>query len=180
MCGIVGMVNFDRNPVSLELLKRMTDAISHRGPDGEGVYSDGPIGLGHRRLAIIDLSAAGHQPMITEDRRYALTYNGEIYNFQELRTELERLGYQFRSRTDSEVVLYSYAEWGEKCLDRFNGMFAFAIWDCKKSELFLARDRYGIKPLYYCFINNSFLFASEHKLNVEQWLKNNMNGCVNG
>ena len=163
MCGIVGMVNFDRSPASLELLKRITDAIAHRGPDGEGVYSDGPIGLGHRRLAIIDLSAAGHQPMITKDRRYALTYNGEIYNFQELRTELERLGYQFRSRTDSEVVLNAWVEWGADCVNRFNGMFAFAVWDKREQSLFLVRDRYGIKPLYYACWGQIFLFGSEQK-----------------
>lgn len=163
MCGIAGIFNLNKSPVSQVLLKKMTDSIAHRGPDGEGFYVDGFIGLGHRRLAIIDLSPAGHQPMITEDRQYAITYNGEIYNFQELRAELERLGYRFRSRTDSEVALYSYVQWGAECLNRFNGMFAFAVWDRKKGELFLARDRYGIKPLYYTFSNNSLLFASEQK-----------------
>ena len=127
MCGIAGIFNLNKSPISQVLLRKMTDAIAHRGPDGEGFYIDGFIGLGHRRLAIIDLSPAGHQPMITEDRRYAITYNGEIYNFQELRAELERLGYKFKSRTDSEVVLYSYVQWGTECLSRFNGMFSFAI-----------------------------------------------------
>jgi asparagine synthase (glutamine-hydrolysing) len=163
MCGIAGIFNLNGSPVSPVLLKRMTDAIVHRGPDGEGFYVDGFIGLGHRRLAIIDLSSAGHQPMITEDKQYAITYNGEIYNFQELRADLERLGYKFKSRTDSEVVLYSYVQWGEKCLDRFNGMFAFAVWDKAKQELFLARDRYGIKPLYYTLRDKTLLFASESK-----------------
>lgn len=163
MCGIAGIFNLNRDPVSPALLKKMTDAIAHRGPDGEGLYTDGFIGLGHRRLAIIDLSEAGRQPMVTENRQYAITYNGEIYNFRELRVELERAGYKFRSRTDSEVVLYSYAEWGTECLNRFNGMFAFAIWDNKKQELFLARDRYGIKPLYYTSGGSSFIFASEQK-----------------
>lgn len=168
MCGIAGIFNLNGSPVSLILLKKMTDAIAHRGPDGEGFYADGFIGLGHRRLAIIDLSPAGHQPMITEDSQYAITYNGEIYNFQELRAELKRLGYKFKSSTDSEVVLYSYVQWGSKCLDRFNGMFAFAVWDKSKRELFLARDRYGIKPLYYMFQNKTLLFASESKAFLTQ------------
>ena len=112
MCGIAGIVNLHGEPVSQVILRRMTDAIAHRGPDGEGHYTDGPVGLGHRRLAIIDLSPAGHQPMLSADGRYVLTYNGEIYNFQELRIELESLGHQFHSRTDSEVVLQAYARWG--------------------------------------------------------------------
>jgi asparagine synthase (glutamine-hydrolysing) len=163
MCGIVGIFNLNGEPVSPVLLRRMTDSIAHRGPDGEGFYTDSFIGLGHRRLAIIDLSPAGHQPMVTPDRQYAVTYNGEIYNFQELRAELQALGHTFHSKTDSEVVLHGYAEWGPDCLHRFNGMFAFAIWDKTRQELFLARDRYGIKPLYYAFQGNTFLFASEQK-----------------
>ncbi len=168
MCGIAGIFNLNGSPVSPVLLRKMTDAIAHRGPDGEGFYVDSFIGLGHRRLAIIDLSPAGHQPMITEDKQYALTYNGEIYNFQELKAELERLGYRFRSKTDSEVVLYSYVQWGEKCLDRFNGMFAFAVWDKSKQQLFIARDRYGIKPLYYCVQDKKLMFASESKAFLTQ------------
>jgi asparagine synthase (glutamine-hydrolysing) len=163
MCGIAGILNLDGAPASPVLLRKMTDAIAHRGPDGEGHYTDGNAGLGHRRLAIIDLSPAGHQPMLTRDGRYAISYNGEIYNFQELRAELESLGYPFRSRTDSEVVLNAYAEWGERALDRFNGMFALAIWDKRERALFLARDRYGIKPLYYTRQGNVFLFGSEIK-----------------
>lgn len=163
MCGIAGIINLNQRPVSTVNLKKMTDAIIHRGPDGEGSFVDGAVGLGHRRLAIIDLSPAGHQPMITPDGRYVLSYNGEVYNYQELRLELEASGYQFHSQTDSEVVLYAYAHWGEKCLDRFNGMFAFAVWDKLKKELFLARDRYGIKPLYYTNVNGEFLFGSEVK-----------------
>jgi len=163
MCGICGVFNLNGEPVSPVNLRKMTDAIVHRGPDGEGFYIDSFIGLGHRRLAIIDLSPAGHQPMITTDGQYAITYNGEVYNFQELRVELESLGHQFRSRTDSEVILYAYAQWGPECLNRFNGMFAFAVWDQNRQELFLARDRYGIKPLYYTFVNNYFIFASEQK-----------------
>jgi len=141
----------------------MTDAIAHRGPDGEGFYLDGFLGLGHRRLAILDLSPAGHQPMVTENKQFALAYNGEIYNFRELRVELEKLGHRFRSRTDSEVVLNAYVAWGPGCVERFNGMFAFSIWDKTRQELFLARDRYGIKPLYYSFQGSTFLFASEQK-----------------
>ena len=163
MCGICGIFNLNGEPVSPVNLRKMTDSIEHRGPDGEGFYIDSFIGLGHRRLAIIDLSPAGHQPMLTKDAQYILTYNGEIYNFQELRVELESLGYQFRSRTDSEVVLYAYAELGSECVDRFNGMFAFVIWDKTQQELFVARDRYGIKPLYYTFTSGHFLFASEQK-----------------
>ncbi len=141
----------------------MTDAIAHRGPDSEGFYIDSFIGLGHRRLAILDLSRAGHQPMLTPDGQYVISYNGEIYNFKELRLELEALGCHFRSRTDTEVILYAYAQWGPECVKRFNGMFAFALWDTARQELFLARDRYGIKPLYYTFIDNYFLFGSEQK-----------------
>ena len=163
MCGIVGIFNLNGEPVSPVQLRQMTDAISHRGPDGEGFYLDSFVGLGHRRLAIIDLSPAGHQPMMTEDKQYALTYNGEIYNFRELKTELEKRGHRFRSRTDSEVVLYAYVEWGPACVERFNGMFALAIWDKTKQELFLARDRYGVKPLYYSFQGSTFFFGSEQK-----------------
>lgn len=163
MCGIAGIFNLNGEPVSPVLLRRMTDAIAHRGPDGEGFYTDSFIGLGHRRLAIIDLSPAGHQPMLTAEGQLAISYNGEIYNFQELRAELEGLGHQFRSRTDTEVVLHAYKQWGDACVSRFNGMFAFAIWDKKRQELFIARDRYGIKPLYYTFQNEAFIFASEQK-----------------
>jgi asparagine synthase (glutamine-hydrolysing) len=163
MCGIAGIVHLDGEPVSPVALKRMADAIAHRGPDGEGVYVDGATGLAHRRLAIIDLSPAGHQPMATEDGRFVISYNGETYNFAELRVELEVLGQHFRSRSDTEVVLKALAVWGEKALDRFNGMFALALWDKERRELLLARDRYGIKPLYYTQVSGKFLFGSEIK-----------------
>jgi len=163
MCGIAGLVNLDGEPAAPVHLKRMTDAIAHRGPDGEGVFIDGAVGMGHRRLSIIDLSPAGHQPMLTADGRFVISYNGEVYNFQELRVELEAKGCQFRSRTDSEVVLHAWASWGVKALDRFNGMFAFAILDRKERELVLARDRYGIKPLYYAELPGTLLFGSEVK-----------------
>lgn len=163
MCGLTGIFNVNGEPVSPVILRKMTDAIKHRGPDGEGFYTDSFIGLGHRRLAIIDLSPLGHQPMITSDGNYVLIFNGEIYNFQELRIELEARGHQFHSRSDSEVVLHAYVEWGEKALDRFNGMFAFAIWDRKRQELFIARDRFGVKPMYYGLFGSVFLFGSEVK-----------------
>ncbi|HUP77746.1 MAG TPA: asparagine synthase (glutamine-hydrolyzing), partial [Pirellula sp.] len=163
MCGIAGILNLRGASVSPVVLRRMTDSIAHRGPDGEGFYIDSVVGLGHRRLAIIDLSAAGHQPMITADRQVAITYNGEIYNFQELRIELESLGHQFRSKTDSEVVLHGWEEWGPACVHKFNGMFAFAVWDKREQSLFLVRDRYGIKPLYYACWGDTFLFGSEQK-----------------
>ena len=163
MCGIAGIVHLDGEPVSPVALKRMAEAIAHRGPDGEGVYVDGGMGLAHRRLAIIDLSPAAHQPMATEDGRFVISYNGEVYNFAELRVELEALGRPFRSRSDTEVVLKAFAAWGEKALDRFNGMFALALWDKARRELLLARDRYGVKPLYYAQVGGKFLFGSEIK-----------------
>lgn len=168
MCGIAGIVRLDGAPVSSVLLRRMTDAIEHRGPDGEGHWVEENVGLGHRRLAIIDLSPAGHQPMISADHRYVLSYNGEIYNFRELRTELEAAGYWFRSQTDSEVVLNAMACWGEKALDRFNGMFAFALWDRRDKTLLLARDRYGIKPLYIAQQGQTLSFGSEQKAILAQ------------
>ena len=168
MCGIVGLINYDGLDVSFSSLKGMTDAISHRGPDGEGHWHEAGAGFGHRRLAIIDLSVEANQPMISSDQRYILTYNGEIYNFKEIRNELQKKGYSFRSSSDSEVVLYSLVEWKEKALLKFNGMFAFSLWDKKEKTLLLARDRYGIKPLYYSEEGNSFCFASEQKAILAQ------------
>ena len=163
MCGITGLINLDGEPVSPVVLQNMTDEIAHRGPDGEGHWIEGNVGLGHRRLAIIDLSPAGHQPMISSDHRYILSYNGEVYNFRELRTELEAEGFWFRSKTDSEVVLYALAHWGVQAIDRFNGMFAFALWDRQEKTLLLARDRYGIKPLYLSLQGKTLAFGSEQK-----------------
>jgi len=168
MCGIVGQLNFDRTPVLAITLHRMTDAIAHRGPDGEGHWIEENIGLGHRRLSIIDPSPAGHQPMVTSDSRFVLTYNGEIYNFKELRIELESKGYMFLSQTDSEVVLYALVEWGSDALLKFNGMFALAFWDRKEKKLLLARDRYGIKPLYYFQNDKKLVFGSEQKAILKQ------------
>ncbi len=163
MCGIAGLIHLNGEPVSPVILKKMTDAIAHRGPDGEGQWIEGNVGIGHRRLAIIDLSPAGHQPMITGDHRYVLSYNGEIYNYREIRTELEALGHWFRSQTDSEVVLNALAHWGPDALLKFNGMFGLALWDRKEKTLLLARDRYGIKPLYYARQGQCFAFGSEQK-----------------
>ena len=163
MCGIAGLIHLDNNPVSPAILQRMTDAIAHRGPDGEGHWIEGNVGLGHRRLAIIDLSPAGHQPIASVSQRYVMVYNGEVYNYRELRTELETLGYHFRSRTDSEVVLNALIAWGVKALERFNGMFGLALWDRQEQTLVLARDRYGIKPLYYSMQGQTLAFGSEQK-----------------
>ncbi len=164
MCGIVGKLYFDpQKAVSPELIRKMAGTISYRGPDDEGVWARGPIGLGHQRLSILDLSHAGHQPMSDPEETVHITYNGEIYNFLELRKDLEEKGYHFRSRTDTEVILYLYKEYGEECLRYLRGMFAFAIWDDKQGKLLLARDRVGKKPLKY-FLGPDFLvFASELK-----------------
>ena len=172
MCGIAGIVNLRGVQADATILTRMTEALVHRGPDGEGHHVAGPVGLGHRRLAVIDLTSAARQPMLNEQGDAAITYNGEIYNFRELRDELETLGHRFKSRTDSEVALHAYEEWGPSCVERFNGMFALAIYDGRPRDgavshvlprVFLARDRYGIKPLYYCWTAKEFLFASEIK-----------------
>jgi asparagine synthase (glutamine-hydrolysing) len=160
MCGICGIINFKGNSVDEQNIRRMMRILKHRGPDDEGVYLCDHIGLGHVRLSIIDLSKAGHQPMFDESGRYCILHNGEVYNYVEIRQKLEDK-YRFMSLTDTEVLLYSYIEWGTGCLERLNGMFAFAIYDTEKNELFIARDRFGIKPLYYCIDDTSFVFASE-------------------
>lgn len=163
MCGIAGVVRLDGQPVSASTVAGMNACLAHRGPDGDGVWTDGPVGLGHSRLAIIDLSPAGHQPMGNETGDVLIIYNGELYNFQNLRVELESAGHHFHSRTDTEVVVHAYEEWGEACLTRFNGHFAFAIWDNRRKQLFLARDRFGVKPLYYYYDGAALLFGSEIK-----------------
>lgn len=167
MCGIAGQVSLDgHRPVDRELIQRMTRAIAHRGPDGDGHYVVGPVGLGHRRLAIIDVDT-GAQPMCNEDRSVWITFNGEIYNFQDLRKDLLKRGHLFRSESDTEVIVHLYEEFGEECVTRLKGMFAFAIWDCSRRKLFLARDRLGIKPLYFTVTGTSLLFASEIKALLE-------------
>jgi asparagine synthase (glutamine-hydrolysing) len=163
MCGITGIVNLDGEVVSPFILKKMTDAIAHRGPDGEGHWIEKNVGIGHRRLAIVDLTSAAHQPMISSDSRYIISYNGEIYNFFEIRKALEKKGYKFESQSDTEVVLNAFAHWGKNAFLKFNGMFAIALWDKKEKCLLLARDRYGIKPLYYAMQKNVFAFGSEQK-----------------
>jgi asparagine synthase (glutamine-hydrolysing) len=163
MCGITGILNIDGAPVDPDVLTAMTRALAHRGPDGEGMHHDGALGFGHRRLAIIDPSPAGHQPMVSADGRWVLNYNGEVYNFRQLRSELEREGSRFRSHCDSEVVLEALIKWGPEAIGRFNGMFAFALWDSERRELLLARDRYGIKPLYLTEAGDALLYASEVK-----------------
>ena len=163
MCGIAGILRIDGGAADADVVVRMTDAVAHRGPDGRGLFVDGPVGLGHRRLSIIDLSAAGAQPMANEDGSIQLTYNGEIYNFAGLRSELEALGHRFRSRTDSEVIVHAYEEWGTSCLSRFNGMFAFALWDARAGRLWLVRDRLGVKPLFYAITRDGLRFGSEVK-----------------
>ncbi|WDP89752.1 MAG: asparagine synthase (glutamine-hydrolyzing) [Desulfobacter sp.] len=163
MCGIAGILDLTQGVADEVILTRMTRTLAHRGPDGQGIFTDGGLGLGHRRLAVIDLSPAGAQPMSDSNGRYTIAYNGEVYNYLELRRELETLGRTFRSQTDTEVLLQAYAQWGQDCVGRFNGMFALAIWDAVDKTLFLARDRYGIKPLYYTFFKGKLLFASEQK-----------------
>lgn len=163
MCGIVGVVNLKGDGVSPVLLRAMTDSLAHRGPDGEGHWIHENVGIGHRRLAIIDLSPLGHQPMVSSDSRYALTFNGMIYNHREIRAELEARGYRFRSSSDTEVVLNALIEWGTGALPRFNGMFAFGFYDSHERKLLLARDRYGIKPLYVSQQSDVFAFGSEQK-----------------
>jgi len=163
MCGIAGIVNVHGGPVSPGVLRAMTDAVRHRGPDGEGQWTADGVGFGHRRLAIVDLSPAGAQPMISADGSLTITFNGEIYNWRELRRDLGKRGSVFRTQSDTEVLLEAYRVWGAKCLERLNGMFAFAIWDARTSRAFLARDRFGIKPLYYRWDGQTLLFGSEIK-----------------
>lgn len=165
MCGITGIIS-KKKGADFTPIKAMTDIISHRGPDGEGHYFDEHFAFGHRRLAIVDLSEAGHQPMEYLGR-YVITYNGEIYNFPELKSELEGYGYRFNSHTDTEVIMAAYDYWGTACLNKFNGMWAFVIFDKEKKKYFISRDRFGIKPLYYYQDNELFIFASEIKSILE-------------
>ena len=163
MCGIAGIYNIHGESADPETLRRMATGIAHRGPDAERFYIEGGLGLAHRHLRIIDLSDAAIQPMPDETGRLQLIFNGEIYNYLEMRPDLEARGHRFRSRSDSETILHAYEEWGVKCLHRFNGMFAFALWDAPRRRLFIARDRIGVKPLYYWWDGNTFIFASEIK-----------------
>ena len=163
MCGIAGIINFTDELVKEDMLYRMGESIKHRGPDDSGVWTNGKVGFAHQRLSIIDTSKDGHQPMHSSDKRYSIIFNGEIYNHNEFRAELKAKGFIFKSTSDTEVLLYMYMTYGASMLHRLNGMFAFAIWDEQKKELFVARDRFGIKPLYYYLDINKFIFASESK-----------------
>lgn len=162
MCGICGIYDRSGGPIDQVTLERMTTTLAHRGPDGQGYFLDGWIGLGHRRLSIIDVEG-GTQPIFNEDKTLQIVFNGEIYNFIELRNELKSFGHRFRTLSDTEVIIHAYEQWGAGCLHHFNGMFAFAIWDKRKQELFLARDHLGIKPLYYSLVGDRLAFASEIK-----------------
>ena len=164
MCGIAGIFDTrEARRVDASLLERMNQSQFHRGPDDGGVHIEPGVGLAHRRLSIIDLSN-GHQPLFNEDGSVVVVYNGEIYNFPELTTELLAAGHQFRTHCDTEVIVHAWEEWGEACVDRFRGMFAFAIWDRNQGSLFLARDRLGIKPLHYALLSDGrLLFGSELK-----------------
>lgn len=161
MCGIAGIINFTGNDVGESDLRTMMTTMKHRGPDDDGVFIDRNVGFGFVRLSVIDLSPAGHQPFTSDDERYIMVYNGEIFNYIELRDELEDLGFVFKTQTDTEVLLKSYIHWGENVLHKLNGMWALAIYDTLENTVFFARDRYGIKPFYYSLQNGIFLFASE-------------------
>lgn len=177
MCGINGVYGITDLHLAKQKIASMNRCMKHRGPDDEGIFAKEKIALGHRRLSIIDLSAAGHQPMQSHDARYTIVYNGELYNYKELKFELQRISsrsnqqaYFFQTNTDTEVIIAAYARWGAECVQHFNGMFAFAIWDDQQQELFIARDRLGIKPLYYCFTNGVLGFASEIRSLLESEL----------
>ena len=160
MCGICGELRFDGSTPDLGIIKRMSEKIARRGPDHAATFSDGPLAFGHRRLAIIDLTPSADQPMVDKDLRLSVVFNGTIYNYKELRAELIEMGYAFFSEGDTEVIIKAYHAWGEKCVERFFGMFAFALWDMRHATLFLARDRFGIKPLYYSLDGAHLRFAS--------------------
>jgi len=166
MCGITGIVDINNTDISRDVLKKMNDRLISRGPDDEGFYFSNHVGFGHRRLSIIDI-ASGQQPMISKDGRFTIILNGEIYNFLELRAQLEKQGVQFKTNSDTEVLLELFIKKGADCLNDLNGMFAFAIWDEEKNKLFAARDRMGKKPFYYTLVDNKFIFASELKAILE-------------
>ena len=165
MCGLCGftgeVIDWDGHCSRDAVIKAMTDKITHRGPDSSGVYTDAGIGMGLRRLSIIDLSETGDQPIYNEDRTLVLMFNGEIYNYQQLREILLAKGHRFYTKTDSEVLVHGFEEWREELLNRLRGMFAFAVWNTKDKSLFLARDFFGIKPVHYTRAGESFVYASE-------------------
>jgi asparagine synthase (glutamine-hydrolysing) len=161
MCGICGIINFNKKPVDESLIFSLMNKIKHRGPDDEGIYIDNNFGFGFVRLSILDLSSLGHQPMFDCSNRFMILHNGEVYNYIEIREILIKKGYKFKSNTDTEVILYSFIEWGEDCLDMFNGMWSFVIYDTLEKKLFASRDRFGVKPFYYLKTDDFFAFASE-------------------
>lgn len=161
MCGISGIININGQLIKESSLRHMMAIMKHRGPDDEGVYVSNNVGFGHVRLSILDLSSGGHQPFQSADKRYVLVYNGEVYNYIEIREELQKKRYVFWTNSDTEVLLNAYIEWGEACLDRLNGMWAFVIYDLKSRDIFGARDRYGVKPFYYYYDGTKFIFASD-------------------
>ena len=171
MCGICGIVSFTNDQlVSHRVLKDMVTLIDHRGPDDEGIYLGWDVkpgryrlGLGNRRLSIIDLSPKGHQPMCNEDETIWISYNGEIYNFREIKEQLEQKGHKFKSHTDTEVIIHAYEEWGTESIKRYIGMFAFMLWDSRQEYVWVVRDRLGIKPVYYYWDNETFVCSSEIK-----------------
>lgn len=177
MCGISGIINTDGSAVDREMLMRMNTLIAHRGPDAEGIFTEGTFGFGHRRLSILDLTDDGHQPMSYRGR-YTITYNGEVYNYLELRAELEAKGYGFSSRTDTEVILAAYDRWGEGCVTRFNGMWAFALYDRQTGTIFCSRDRFGVKPFYYTETGGRFIFGSEIKQLLEHFGVRRVNRAI--
>jgi len=160
MCGIAGIVDLAGRPLDPALVRKLCAALGHRGPDDEGYYLNGHVALGQRRLAILDV-AGGRQPMSNENGSVWVTFNGEIYNFQELRRDLEKLGFRFATRSDTEVILHAYEAYGSSCVERFRGMFAFALWEQRAQTLVLARDRVGKKPLFYAEVDGQWAFASE-------------------
>src|SRR5512135_443540 len=160
MCGICGELRFDQAAPDVEALRRMTAKLARRGPDHEGFFNGGAVAFGHRRLSIIDLTSHSDQPMVDDELKLALVFNGTIYNYKELRAELVEMGYEFFSDGDTEVILKSYHAWGAHCVQRFYGMFAIALWDLRDKSLLLARDRFGIKPLYYALDGTRLRFAS--------------------
>ena len=180
MCGICGIINFKKIPVEESQISNMIQTMKHRGPNDEGVFIEKSVGFGFVRLSILDLSFSGHQPMFDDTGRYLIIFNGEVYNYIEIRSKLIQKGYRFKSNSDTEVVLKSYIEWGEECLDLFNGMWAFAIYNLESKELFCARDRFGIKPFYYFKDENQFVFSSEITpiLQIKPQLKNVNNKIV--
>ena len=166
MCGICGFIH--KAEIGDKFLKVMNNKISYRGPNDEGIYlrkmrTGWQLGLAHKRLSILDLSMAGHQPMLSDDNTIVVCYNGEIYNYIDIRNELMQLGYRFHSNCDTEVIIYAYKQWGIKCVSKFNGMFAISLYDGNTGDLYLVRDRLGIKPLYYYIGNEGLVFASELK-----------------